>query len=287
MTIRPIYVKIPLSKIVEISRKQKLLLFLYQTAEAIFVYLAKDGKKSMKKITKTSELLWLFGIIFVAFGVSICSKADLGVSMIAAPAFVVAEWITQYFPWFTVGVTEYVIQGIMLIILCVVVRRFNWRYLLAFAVAVLYGYVLDLFLCLLGGVVFEGIALRWAMLIIGDVITALGVACFFRTYMPLQVYELFVAEIAKRFNIVISKVKSTFDITLLVISILLAVTLFGDLASFKWTTIGYSAFHSIGLGTLVTTLINAPIIAIMGRVIDKIFEPSPLFAKLEEFLKRD
>ena len=43
----------------------------------------------MKKISRSSELLWLFGMIFVAFGVAICSKADLGVSMIAAPAFVI------------------------------------------------------------------------------------------------------------------------------------------------------------------------------------------------------
>jgi len=41
----------------------------------------------MKKFEKSAELLWLFGIIFVALGVAICSKADLGVSMIAAPAF--------------------------------------------------------------------------------------------------------------------------------------------------------------------------------------------------------
>jgi hypothetical protein len=34
---------------------------------------------------KSSELLWLLGIVLVALGVAVCSKADLGVSMIAAP----------------------------------------------------------------------------------------------------------------------------------------------------------------------------------------------------------
>ena len=89
----------------------------------------------MKKFQKGSELLWLLGILFVALGVAICSKADLGVSMIAAPAFVVQEAIVCWSSVLTVGVTEYIIQGLMLIILCVVVGRFNWRYLLAFAVA--------------------------------------------------------------------------------------------------------------------------------------------------------
>ncbi|MBQ8410083.1 MAG: hypothetical protein IJY39_14595 [Clostridia bacterium] len=241
----------------------------------------------MKKLSKTSELLWLFGIVFVALGVAICSKADLGVSMIAAPAFVVYEAIAPLWSGFSVGMTEYVIQGLMLIVLCLLIRRFNWRYLLAFAVAVIYGYVLDLFLWILGGVTFDAVWLRWVMLIVGDVCTAFGVACFFHTYMPLQVYELFVAELASRFRLNINKTKWTFDITLLVISVTLALTLFGDVATFNWSTIGYSSFHSIGLGTLVTTAINSPIIALMGRLIDRVFEATPRFPGLERALKRE
>jgi len=235
----------------------------------------------MRKIKKASELLWVLGIIFVALGVAICSKADLGVSMIAAPAFVVYEAIAHLHGALSVGVTEYIIQGILLIIMCVAVRRFNLRYLLAFAVAVIYGYVLDFFIWLLGGISFDSVWLRWVMLIAGDTITAFGVACFFRTYMPLQVYELFVSDISSRFKININKTKWSFDLSLLVISAVLAVVLFGDITSFDWSTIGYSSFHSIGLGTLVTTAINSPIIALMGRLIDKIFDATPCFPKLE------
>lgn len=241
----------------------------------------------MKKIKRSSELLWAFGVIFVALGVSICSKADLGVSMIAAPAFVISEAISTLIQGFSVGVTEYVIQGIMLVALCVIVGRFNWRYLLAFAVAVIYGYTLDLFLWLLSGVEFDTVWLRWVMLLIGDVITAFGVACFFRTYMPLQVYELFVAEVSDRFSIQITRVKLFFDISLLIVSIILAIVLFLDVKSFDWSTIYYSSFHSIGLGTLVTTAINSPIIALMGKIIDRFFEPSPRFEGLARVLKRD
>ena len=238
------------------------------------------------KIKKSSELLWVLGTVFVALGVSICSKADLGVSMIAAPAFVLYEAIAPIWSGFSVGVTEYIIQGLMLILLCLVVRRFDWRYLLAFAVAVLYGYTLNFFLWLLGGVSFDEIWLRWVMLIVGDTITALGVACFFRTYMPLQVYELFVAEVASRFRLNIHRVKLCFDMTLLALSVLLAVTLFGDVATFDWSTIGYTSFHSIGLGTILTTLINSPIIALMSKVIDRVFDPTPLFPALDRALRR-
>ena len=238
------------------------------------------------KIKKSSELLWVLGTVFVALGVSICSKADLGVSMIAAPAFVLYEAIAPIWNGFSVGMTEYIIQGLMLILLCLVVRRFDWRYLLAFAVAVLYGYTLNFFLWLLGGVTFDEIWLRWVMLIVGDTVTALGVACFFRTYMPLQVYELFVAEVASRFRLNIHCVKLCFDMTLLALSVLLAVTLFGDVATFDWSTIGYTSFHSIGLGTILTTLIKSPIIALMSKLIDRVFEPTPLFPALDRALRR-
>ena len=239
----------------------------------------------MKKIKRSSELLWLFGVIFVALGVAICSKADLGVSMIAAPAFVIYEALAPIWSWGSVGVTEYIFQGLLLIALCIAVRRFNWRYLLAFAVAVIYGYTLNFFLWLLGGISFGAVWLRWVMLIVGDTITAFGVACFFRTYLPLQVYELFVSEVSSRFKLNINKTKWVFDLTLLVISVTLALTLFGDVGSFDWSTIGYASFHSIGLGTFVTAAINSPIISFMGKMLDKIFEPSPLFTKAEQILK--
>ncbi|MDD6479651.1 MAG: DUF6198 family protein [Oscillospiraceae bacterium] len=240
----------------------------------------------MLKFKKSSELLWIFGNIFVALGVSICSKANLGVSMIAAPAFVVSEALSKIFAFLSVGVTEYIIQGILLIGLCLIIRKFNWRYLFAFAVAVIYGYTLNVFLWLFSGIEFNGVIIRWVMLIVGDVCTAFGVACFFHTYMPLQVYELFVVEVAHKLKIEINKVKWIFDISLLVISIICAFTLFGDATSFDWSKIGYTSFHSIGLGTVVTTIINSPIIKFMSKLIERFFEDTPRFSKLYTFLKR-
>ena len=124
------------------------------------------------------------------------------------------------------------------------------------------------------------------MLIVGDAITAFGVACFFRTYLPLQVYELFVSEAAARFRLNINKVKWVFDLSLLAISVALAFLLFGDAETFDWSAIGYTSFHSIGLGTLITTAINSPIIAVWGKFIDRVFEATPLFTKAEALLHR-
>lgn len=240
----------------------------------------------MKKVKNASELLWVLGIVFVALGVAICNKANLGVSMVAAPAFVVYEAVAPLWSGFSVGMVEYIIQGFMLILLCIVIKKWSWKYLLAFVVAVIYGYVLNFFLWVLKDIQLDITLMKWVMLIIGDIIIAFGVACFFCTYMPLQVYELFVAEIARSFRINISKVKTVFDITLLIISIVLAFVLFMDAKSFNWSTLHYNSFHSIGLGTLVTTAINSPLINLSSKIIRRCFDTSPRFEKLEKLLKR-
>lgn len=240
----------------------------------------------MKKLSKANELMWLLGTIFVALGVCICSKSDLGVSMIAAPTFIVYDAVEGLWSGFSVGTVEYLVQGLMLLALCIGVQRFNWRYLLAFLVAIIYGYVLDLWLFIFKDVTFDTLWLQWIMLIVGDAITALGVACFFRTYLPLQVYELCVAEIADRYKFKINLAKWGFDLGCLALSIILAVSLF-DVKSFDWSTIYKASYHQLGLGTIVTTIINAPIIAIWGILLDKIFTYEAFFPKMEKLLKRE
>ena len=154
----------------------------------------EDKKPKLNKPllgSRWGEGMWVLGIFLVSLGVSLCSKADLGVSMIAAPAFIIQEALAPHLPWLTVGVTEYVYQGIVLIIMCIIVRRFDIRYLGAFLVAVIYGYVLDMWLAVIG-VETDVVYFRWLLMAAGAVTTAVGVTCFFRTYLPLEVYELVV-----------------------------------------------------------------------------------------------
>jgi uncharacterized membrane protein YczE len=238
----------------------------------------------MTKIKKSSELVWLLGTIFVSLGVALCNKSDLGVSMIAAPGFIISEALLKINGFFTAGVTSYLFQGALLIILCIVIRGFNWRFLLAFVAAIICGYTLDLFIWICSPLVVEELWLKWAVLLIGDIATAFGVACFFRTYLPLQVYELFVAQISDSFGFKLPKVKLSFDLCLLTLSIILALTLFGDATAFDWSSFAYKSYHSIGLGTIVTTFINSPIIAMFLKLIDRVFDNTPLFPKLKSVL---
>ncbi|MBQ6614148.1 MAG: hypothetical protein IIX18_02390 [Clostridia bacterium] len=227
----------------------------------------------MKKISKMNEAAWLAGVLCCAFGVALATKANFGLSMIAAPPYIIHLFFKNIFPWYTQGTSEYIWQGILLAILCVIVRRFKAKYLLTFACAIIFGLAVDGFLLILGGGgAYETITARIIAFVLSEIITAFAIACYFRTDMPLPVYELVVSEISKCYKIEINKVKQTNDIIMLVLSVMFALLL-------------NRSFAGIGVGTIIITLINASLIAFIGKLLDKYFDFSPRFPKLIELLK--
>ena len=227
---------------------------------------------------------WLLGALLVSLGVAICNRADLGVSMIAAPAFIIHDALLQVTDVLSIGVIEYLVQGFIVLLTCLIIKRFNWRYLLSFLTAVIYGYFIDMWMLIIGTEPFDALWLRWIMLIVGDIVTAVGVAFFFRTYLPVEAYELCVHEIARVRKFNFNKVKWIFDFSCLGVSIILAFSLFGDVTTFDWSTIYTHSFHHIGLGTIVTTIISAPIIHLSGKVIGVFLGEDPLIKPLHKLL---
>ena len=229
-------------------------------------------KKNMKKIGKMNEAAWVIGIFVCSLGVCLCTKADFGLSMIAAPPYILHYALRDFWPWFTQGRAEYVWQAVLLIGMCLAVRRFRWRYLLSFAAAFIAGKSIDLWFVLLGGTsVYGSMAVRIAAFILGELLTSVAIAFVFRTSWPVQIYELLVREIADRYSFDINRVKMANDISLFVLSAVLALVLTGG-------------FHGFGVGTVIITAVNAPLIALCGKLIDRIFTFEPRFPKLTSLL---
>ena len=207
---------------------------------------------------KYNVLNWIFYVAFVGLGVALCTKADLGLSMIAAPPYILHLWLRDRFAWYTQGTSEYVWEAIVLLVMCLIVRRFKPSWLLSFVTAVVSGFVIDGWLFLFGGNgAYADMAVRIVSFAGGIVITSFGVACCFRTTLPLQVYELVVKEVAEKFRLPIAKVKQGFDIVMLVISVALALLLTGGL-------------HGVGIGTVIAAVVNSTIIFWWGKLIDKV-----------------
>ena len=229
-------------------------------------------KKNVKKIGKMNEAAWVIGIFVCSLGVCLCTKADFGLSMIAAPPYILHYALRDFWPWFTQGRAEYVWQAVLLIGMCLAVRRFRWRYLLSFAAAFVAGKSIDLWFVLLGGNgVYGSMAARIVAFSLGELLTSVAIAFVFRTSWPVQIYELLVREIADRYSFDINRVKMANDISLFVLSAVLALVLTGG-------------FHGFGVGTVIITAVNAPLIALCGKLIDRIFTFEPRFPKLTSLL---
>lgn len=219
-----------------------------------------------------SEVSWLLGIIFCSLGVALCTKASFGLSMIAAAPYIIHIKMINFFPWYTQGTSEYIWQGILLVVMCIAVRRFKWRYLLSFAAAVIFGSAVDMWLRILGGNgAYVSLAARIAAFVLGELFTALAVAFYFRTYMPLQMYELVVVEIADKYGFDKDKTKLANDIVMLAVSVVFALSLNRSL-------------EGLGIGTVVITLVNAALIRFFGNLIDRLFVFTPRFEKLQKII---
>ena len=57
----------------------------------------------MKKKRFSNELAYLLGNVFVAVGVALMERADFGVSMVVAPAYLVYLKVSAFYPFFTYG----------------------------------------------------------------------------------------------------------------------------------------------------------------------------------------
>lgn len=219
----------------------------------------------MKKIVKMNEAAWFLGIVICTLGVCLCTKADFGLSMIAASPYIFHVWLRDTLPWFTQGTSEYIWQGILLIGMCIAVRRFRWKYLLSFGTAILAGLTLDAWLLLFGGNgAYEELWLRIIVFVLGELTTGFAIALMFRTTLPIQIYELLVCEISDKFKLDRNRVKLVNDIVMLALSAVLSFTLTGG-------------FGGFGIGTVIITFVNAPIIALFGKLIDKFFTFDSMF----------
>jgi hypothetical protein len=142
-----------------------------------------------------------------------------------------------------------------------------------------------MWMAIFGKVVFDQLWLRWIMFFVGNTSVCIGVALFFRTYMPHEAYELIVTEITKTYKFKPTNVKWIYDISSLVISLILALSLFGDVKTFEWGKIYEQSFHFIGLGTIIAAFISAPIINLFGKLFAKVFGTEPLIKPLHKFLE--
>ena len=221
------------------------------------------------KLKKCGELSFLLGVFLLGLATSLMSKAGFGVSMVVAPAYVIADKVQVISP----GTMCYIKQGTLIIITSIVMGRFKLTYLFSFISAVLFGLSVDFFGSLLAPITNPDMALRILLFVIGIPVNSLSIALLFRSYFPPQAPELFVKEISRKFGLKVHKTKYVFDLSFCALSIALSLIFFREL-------------RFIGVGTVICAFVNAPLIGLLGKALDKIAEYEPIFPRIAALFEK-
>lgn len=226
-----------------------------------------------KKLSVPSEIVYVLHLLILSFSVALCASTNLGLSMIASPAFIISEKIS----WLTFGQAEYIVQGVLFIAMCIFIRKFRPIFLTAFVSCLIYGIMLDLWRLI---PIFStahnpedwAMWLRIVLFAVSLIVTSFSVMLAFKTYLYPCVVDFVVTAIVKRYNWKPGIVKWSYDAFMLVVSVILTWTLFGG-----WV--------GVGIGTLVACIVNGPVIAFFSKMYDKFFESKALLPKVENFFR--
>ncbi len=208
-------------------------------------FVSKNTEKDeMRKKVFYTELAYVLGLIIMAFSAAFMEKADFGMSMIVAPAYIIHLKVVESLPWFSFGVAEYCFQGALILLTVIIMRRFKVTYLFSFVTALLYGTLLDAAMLVISPLAEAGLALRILYYVFGMLLCSFAVSLFFHTYLSPEAYELIVKELGGKYGR-LHKIKIGYDLLSLVVSVALSFVFFG-----------FGVFKGISWGTLVCALAN-------------------------------
>ena len=222
-----------------------------------------------EKKTFYCEFAYILGIIVLALGNTFMVRADFGMSMVVAPAYIIHLKVSQILPFFTFGMSGYVFQFFLLIALFIVMRKFEKRYLLSFVTAVIYGFVLDAVMSVVALFPYNGTVWRVVFFVLGMLVSSTGVALLLRASFPPEAYDLFVKEVSRKFNISITKVKTIYDFSSCILGVALSLAFF-------------DGFQGVSWGTAICALLNGWLIGTIGKLFESkfVFKEGRLLRKI-------
>ncbi len=226
----------------------------------------------MKKIKIYSEVVYIIALFGLTLAVAMLAAADFGMSMMVAPAYILSEKIG----FFSLGEWAYIVQGFLFIAFCIAMKKVKLVYFVSFITCVIYGYILDIWRVVVPllnpDVTAPGSMQLWLRIVLfigGEILTALTVMLFLKSYIYPQVCDFFVKGLVEKYNLNQVKFKFIYDMSYLIVSLVLAIALFGSLVGINW-------------GTVVIAFVTSPLIGVFSKWYEKHIETVALFPKFEK-----
>lgn len=215
-----------------------------------------------KKITLRGEAALIVAVIINSFGVVLMLYSGSGISAISSVPFAFSEVL----PKLSLGTWTYIFQGLLVLILMLLQKRFVAQYLFSFVVGFVFGELMDLneyWIHILPSALW----MRVIYFVISYLLISLGIALSNRCCMPIIPTDLFPRELSKITGVAYSKIKISFDV------ICLAVT-----AAMTGIFLGH--LDGLGIGTVLAAFTMGKAVGMIGDFLDRRFT-------FVSFLKKD
>ena len=192
-------------------------------------------------------------MIINSFGVVLMLYSGAGISAISSVPFAFSEVLTVL----SLGTWTYIFQGLLVLSLMIMRKRFVPSYLFSFVVGFVFGKLLDvheLWINLLP----DNITMRIVYFILSNIILCFGIAISNRCLLPITPTDLFPRELADITKVSYSKIKIGFDVSCLAVT-----------ASLTFFCLGH--LEGLGIGTIVAAFTMGKGVSIAGDLIDRKF----------------
>jgi len=188
----------------------------------------------------------MLGLFIMAFGVVLIRKAELGMSPISAIPAAIAN-ITP----FTLGNTSIGFHVLCVILQIILVRKITLKTVLLLPLAVVFGYIIDLYMFILN----PGVMAFWCRIILclfGIVFTALGIVIVVSVDLMLPAPDAFLLAASRYFEKSLSQVKIIGDISWVFIAAVIELLNMGTIAS-------------VGIGTLASMYLTGKLVGVFKK----------------------
>ena len=205
-----------------------------------------EGEKPILR----GEAALALATIINSFGVVLMLYSGSGISAISSVPFAFSE----VFPELSLGTWTYLFQGLLVLSLMVLRKRFVPQHLFSFVVGFVFGELLDiheLWVSILPNGLF------WCVLyfVISYFLISFGIALSNRCRLPIIPTDLFPPELAQIINVSYPRIKISFDVSCLAIT-----------AGMTFLFLGH--LKGLGIGTILAAFTMGKVVGILGGWLD-------------------
>lgn len=205
------------------------------------------------KITFRGEAALVLAVIINSFGVVLMLYSGAGISAISSVPYAFSEVL----PKLTLGTWTYIFQGLLVLTLMIMRRKFVPSYLFSFVVGFVFGELLDFYEWWIHLLPYN-VPMRIVYFVVSYLVICVGIALSNRCGLPIIPTDLFPRELSDITRVKYSRIKIGFDITCLAVT-----------AGLTFFCLGH--IKGLGIGTVLAAFTMGKGIALIGGLIDKKF----------------